>query len=148
MDYRVRRITKLVREYDPALKAKRDSNGTIHIFRSRPRMSHFEFNGQPYAHVQIVDDCILSLTDNWTVSGRGVERGLDPLMRKLTELDGWRDDTGYDKFAERRERQRLDQERMHRNNMKAAALDARRDFAKATNDITVRQDNLYQKQGF
>lgn len=148
MDSRTRTVNRLVKSYDEALMARRDGKGVIHVYRKKPRAACFEHNGIQYVHVFNVDDYIFSLTDTWKHEGRPVERGLEPIWQKISELDSWRDDTGYDEFAKRRERAEADKKRMRRNEFRARAADARRDFAKATNDIVVRQEALDKNKNY
>lgn len=138
MDSRVRSIGRLVREYDSKLLARRDAKGVIHIYRKKQRADTFDYEGQSYVHTYNVDDYVISLTDTWIHDGRPVEWGLEPLWQKFCQMDSWRDDTGFAKFCESRERYERDRERQSRNTLRAQAADARRDFAKATNDLVVR----------
>lgn len=138
MDSRVRSVNRLVRDYDSKLLARRDAHGVIHIYRKSPRADSFKYDGVNYVHVFHVDEYIISLTNTWTHEGQPCEWGLEPIWRKFLQMDSWRDDQGFARFCESRERFKRDEERMQRNQIRALAADSRRDFAKATNDLVVR----------
>lgn len=148
MDARVRSVDRLVREYDSKLLARRDAHGVIHIYRKRPIADSFTFQGINYVHVQHVDDYVISLTDTWTHEGRPVEWGLEPIWRKFLQMDSWRDDTGFAKFCESRERYERDKHRMLKNELRAKAADMRPEFAKATNDLVIRHGTKNTNQVF
>lgn len=137
MDSRVRSINRLLQSYDGDLFSRRDGQGMIHVYRRKPVSDYFEWEGIKYVYVRCIEDYILSLSDTWYHDGRPVEWGLEPLLGKLQRMDSWRDDTGYERFARSRETYERDKIRMRRNEWRAAAADARRDFAKATNEIIV-----------
>ncbi len=81
------------------------------------------------------DQLVLPITDTWTESGKPVDWGIEPIYGKIQQLDGWRDDGDYERFVKQRERNKANKEREHKNEMRAAAYDCRREFARATNDI-------------
>ena len=138
MDARAQSVSRLVKEYDSKLLAKRDTHGVIHIYRKRPVSDHFTHEGITYVHVFHVDEYVVSLTDTWTHEGKPVEWGLEPIWQKFCQMDSWRDDSGFARFVESRERYHRDQHRMLKNDLRAKAADMRADFAKATNDFVVR----------
>lgn len=136
----------MLKAYDGDLLCKRDPNGVLHVMRIRPRIvGSFDYEGTTFHYSAPVEDYIISLTDNWGMDGKPVDWGLEPLLRKFRQMDSWRDDTGLDKFAKSRERFAEDKKRMDRNDLRAAAADCRRDFAKSTNDIVIRQQSLDKK---
>lgn len=138
MDFRVRRITQLVKGYDQDLFAMRDEHGVVHIYRKKPRiMGSFNWGGCEYAYSGIENQYIFSLTHNWKFAGRPVEWGIEPIYEYLTEIDSWRDDRGYDEFCKLREKREEWKKESQRHEFRARAADMRRDFAKATNDIVV-----------
>lgn len=95
---------------------------------------------------------ILALTDNWLAHGTPREWGLDPIMRKVSEMDSHRDSSMYDDFCKERDRKKESMMQSYRNDIKAAAYDLRKDFARATNDINTstleKIDNRRLKDGY
>lgn len=82
---------------------------------------------------------ILPLTDDWTLKGKPVEWGKEPLRAMLRSMDSWSDDSHYQKMVKRRDEMKADTERQRKNDYRAKALDLRKDFAKLTNDIVVQK---------
>jgi hypothetical protein len=138
MDGRVRSVNRILKAHDKDLFARRDGKGTIHIYRVKPRIESFMHNGVRYSYSVRGEDYVISLTDNWYYDGSPREWGLEPLQRKILQMDSWTNVGGFDRFAESRERHEKDQQRMRRNEVHARALDMRKDFARATNDYVVR----------
>lgn len=139
MESRLRYINEHLSNYDPALSAERDAQGVIRVFRKAPIMKYFEYKGMRFGALSDQKQHIISLTEDWTMTAKPVEWGIEPLMRKISALDAWRDDSGYENFVKRRQRAEADEARMKRNDIRALAADMRTDFAKATNDIVVRK---------
>ncbi len=138
MDSRVRRITELVKEYDADLFSMRDNFGVIHVYRKKPRiMGTFSWEGCEYAYSGVENQYLFSVTHNWKFGGTPVEWGIEPIYQYLTEIDSWRDDTGYDEFCKQRERQKEWKKETRKQDFRARAADMRSEFAKATNDIIV-----------
>lgn len=81
------------------------------------------------------DELVLPVTDNWVETGRPVDWGIEPLLTQIQKIDGWRDDTDYDRFCEDRESRKRNKDRAWRNDVRALAADARKDFARAVNDV-------------
>lgn len=148
MDARVRRINRLLKDYDSKLSAKRDAHGVIHVYRKRNIADTFRYEDKTYVHVHHVDEYVISLTDTWQHDGKSVDWGLEPIWRKFLQMDSWRDDTGYARFLESKARYERDKHRMLKNDLRAYAAEARKDFAKATQDLVVRHGTRNTNQVF
>lgn len=135
MDWKVLRLNKEVKAYDPDLFARRTPGGMIQICRLKNRWTAYEIDGAILQASSPDTQIILALTDNWVVTGKPVDRGLEPTMSRLREMDQWRDDSGYSQLVREREREEELKKRRIKNEMRARAYDVRRDFAKVTNDI-------------
>lgn len=135
MDARVKRITEELRHYDRDLYATRITSGMIQVYRNKRRWETYEFEGQTLRVSRPNPLFIFALTDTWTLKGRPVEWGLEPIASKIREMDNWRDDSQFAEMVNRREKKKADQERAFKNDIRARAMDVRSDFAQATNDI-------------
>lgn len=136
MDQRLSRITQEVRRYDRRLFGFRASNGMIQILREAEKLDASDAPDEVVVsnpHPQF----ILALTHDWTLQGKPVEWGLEPIMTKLRSMDSWLEDKILDKMRKRREQEAEDSKRVEKNNIRAMAADVRKDFAKATNEINV-----------
>lgn len=135
MDSRVKLLNKRVREYDRDLFLRRDGGGTIHLYRKKPIVFWYKWEGERLGAVVVKEQYIMSLTDNWYHEGTPVDWGTEPLLRRIREIDGWGQGDEYQEFCKRRESKERDHVRMRRNEWRALAADSRREFAKATNEF-------------
>ena len=135
--YRIQQIDRLLKRngYFDLFAVRTDENSAIQLRRKIRIPIKFEYDGKSVVFFKDSDQHIISLTDNWQLGGQPVEWGLEPLIHKVSEIDSWRDDSFYEKLVEKREQQKRNTERSNRNEFKANAADARKDFAKVTNDI-------------
>lgn len=135
-DARCARLTKFVRKYDRKLYVLKTDTGMYQLWREGTRADISDYSLLPGNYVLRPNpEFVFALTHNWSLNGRPVEWGLEPLREKLLDSDGWRDDTSYDKMAKKRERRDEDNKRIQRNELRARASDLRKDFAKATNEF-------------
>lgn len=152
MDVYVSRVTREVKSYSRDLYADRSPNGAVQIYRNKTRWESFEFNGATIHVSRNQPQLILNLTHDWSARGKPVEWGLEPIASRIREIDNHRDDTIYDRMI--KENARLDEIKQQSkfNEMKAAAADCRREFAKATNDINTssleKVDGRRKKDGY
>lgn len=122
MDWRVREITKAVRDYDRELYAQNTRDNRIDIYRrNRDGMHppHFLF----------------SLTDTWQPTGRPVDYGVEVVLNRLRAGDLWRDDTYVERWIVEHEKKKESKSRDFSNSVEAFMYDFRRQFARATNGI-------------
>lgn len=131
MDYRASRLQKELRSYDPQLFVVKASNGMLQVWRKPDslNLANLYADERPKSA-----QLILPITDDWTLKGRPVEWGIDPILRKISSMDAWRDDSGYDKFVKRREQAEQERVRVRSNENRARANDLRKDIARVTND--------------
>jgi len=157
---RLRRLNQVVKQFDKALYVVQASNGMYQVWRDDWDYVSYQYlidqdfqkgagaqaNGNVKATEKNCDDymrvrsphLILCLTDNWSLTGNIVEWGILPLMKKLSESDGHRDDS----IIGKNQNEILEAENQKINNLKnthqAMAEDIRRPIAKATNDLLLR----------
>lgn len=135
MDQKLRQVTRLLKQYDSDLIAKRYLDGTLAILRKRRGYDFYRFSDCVLWSSFDWEDLVLPITDNWIETGRPVDWGIEPILWQMQKIDGWRDDSDYDRFYQDRERRKANRARARRNEMRALAADCRREFARATNDI-------------
>lgn len=135
-DWRVQRITQEVKKYDRRLYAVRASNGMIQIHRKADRIEASDFNMTMPELSSLNPQFILALTDTWKLSGKPVEWGLEPIMRMIRNMDSWNQPDMLDELHRRQEADKERKQRRFRNDIRAMAADMRKDFARATNDLS------------
>lgn len=127
---RAERLTQAVMTYDKALYVIQTSSGCYQVWRKEfPK----DWDGLTFS-ARSEKQFILALTNDWTLTGTPVEWGIDPLLNKLKEMDAWRDDSYYGQMVKERETNEANKHRRFKNNVRAMALDIRKDVAKVSND--------------
>lgn len=134
MDARVRVITKTIKELDRNLYAQRDGD-KINIYRENTRLGLYEYNGLAFAYSYPNPQYIMSLTDNWNIRGTPVEWGLEPICRRLREIDGWNRKDLEAALIKNHEQAQEGRDRDRRNATEAKLYEVRDHFKKATSDI-------------
>jgi|GEM_PF-4123806 len=135
MRRRLERINAEVKKHDVRLFAVRSPAGVIEIHRKVDTRSASDlWSGSPSSHV--LSQFILALTPDWKQGGESVDWGLEPLMTEIRGRDSWRGNDLFQQMIEVRERIEQDRKRQERNEIRARAADVRKDFARATNNIS------------
>ena len=130
MDTRVRQVTRALQGYNRSMFASRRHDGIIGVYRKAVDWKSFEFDGALYHYSKPSRRLLFVLTDNWTLSGKPVEWGIEPILALAREGDAERDDTEGEKRRQDREKKAELRDRAETNNLKAMAYDMRRDVAK------------------
>ncbi len=134
---RLGRINREIKLYDRQLYAVQSTTGLIQIMRNNRRWDVYILDGKSLIYGSDSPHLILNLSRDWGHGSDPADWGLEPLVERLRDMDQWRDDSSYDKMVKQRELVDENKKRALKNDMRARALDLRRDFAKATNDINV-----------
>lgn len=145
-DSRTKLLTRHLRGYDRKLYAVRVSNGCIHVYRESTGFYPFEYDGISFLASYSSPNFILALTDDWTIRGRPVEWGVEPLMRRIQEIDCWRDDRIGEKLLQSYSKSEETKQKDLRNKNEAFFADQRSEFKKAFKDINV--SHMDMKKGF
>lgn len=132
---RIDRVRQTVNMHDSQLTAKLD-NGIIGVYRKAHTCERYKLEGgltlvvtKPFHHF------IFALTDNWNVTGKPVEWGLDPIVNRLKAIDTWNREDMIDEMIESYEEEKKSNERNLKNNVESFLREFRRPFAKAFNDV-------------
>lgn len=133
MGWRLHRYNQELKAHDPLLVAVEVPAG-IQVWRKAPNWQASEFGSDLTGKSQPMQ-FITALTDNWKEDGTPVDRGIEPLIYRIRQMDTWQSGSKLKEMRERREREDQDRKRMRRNENRAIAADCRKEFAAATNDI-------------
>lgn len=151
MDPRLSRLDKELKNHDSKLFAIRLASGMIHVRRKASNVGDSDFdiesgNSGPPSYF------VCALSDNWSQLGNPVDWGIEPVLDRIKTMDLWASHHSLKDMRERREREQRDKERQNKNEIRAKALDLRKDFAKAVNDINTssleKLDNRRSKDGY
>lgn len=134
-DGRTKKLTQELKRHDRDLYVVRQPSGMHQVYRRSVRWETHEFEGQMLRVSRPNPQFVLPLTHDWSLQGKPVEWGIEPLLAEIKARDNWRDDSAFEEMKKRRDREASNRERENRNEFRARAADMRRDFARATNDI-------------
>ncbi len=134
MGWKVNRLNQKLRQYDRNLIAKESDNGMIQVWRLADKWSSADLCSDDFGSSRPMQ-FIFALTDNWTVTGKPVDLGIEPVMDRVREMDLWSKVSFLDEMRKNRDRVKAIKEQTKRNEIQAMAYDMRKDFAKATNEI-------------
>ncbi len=131
---RARRITEELFQYDPMLFARKE-DGMIKIFRRSKRIEWSEVDGNSVGFVKEDPHFVCALTHNWSVTGKPVDWGLEPISKKIKENDLWKRDRLADELIASYEKQAESRDRHTKNETEAFLSEFRPQFARAFNDV-------------
>ena len=134
-DSRTRILTEHLKKIDSKLYATRCSDGRIDVYRKAKRFIPFEYEDKKFLYSVDQPNFILALTDNWSVRGKPVEWGIDPLIHRMQEIDAWNKGLTAEDFIKDYEKADESRARARMNSHEAFLKDARPAFKKAFNDI-------------
>jgi hypothetical protein len=133
----IQRLNQELRFYDRELHAK-DDGDRVNVYRYRKAYDKHEIHGGAVVFVlKKQSEYVMSLTDNWALSGRPVLRGIEQVMSRIREIDSHNRSDWFEEF--KREREIIDQsiERKQKSDCEAIASETRTEFKKAFNDYNV-----------
>ena len=88
MDQRIRSLNIALKGHDRDLFAKRESHA-INIYRIGRRWECHDFGEFRLHYSKPNPQFIVALTDDWRVTGRPVEWGIEPLLDRIKSIDGF-----------------------------------------------------------
>lgn len=131
-------ITSWVKRYDSKLFCKHNGFGfdaPLALFRKGKKAEVFYYQGQTIVWVKDVDHLVFCLTDNWSIKGKPVDWGLEPIRARLVAMDLWNRHTFMDELEAQDEKDKASSQRAFKNTTESFLKDFRRQFARATNDV-------------
>jgi hypothetical protein len=137
-------ITEFIKRHDPLLYVDR-REGKLCALRRGKRIESYDVDGVGIDFVRPAPHFVFALTENWSMDSRPVDWGLEPILQRLKDIDLWNRDLVseqeklYDKNKASRDRA-LD------NHIESYLKDHRRDFARATNDVSTANMNKIDKR--
>lgn len=131
---RARQVTEFIRQIDDKLFCDKNAEGKLCVYRKDNAVDSYEYEGCTISHVRPAPYLVFALTDDWTVNGRPVDRGLLPIYFRLRQIDLWNRDLAKESI-ESIERAKESNDRAVDNHLEGFLKDNRRRFARLTNDI-------------
>ncbi len=125
---RAKQLSRYLSEYDSKLYAKA-RYGRVDVLRIGERMVSYDLGEWTLTAPVREDHFVMALTHDWSVTGRPVDWGIEPLMARLQFSDLWRHDVASD-VIRAKERQEASTDRELSNQTEAFWKDNRRAWAK------------------
>ncbi len=128
--------TRVLKRHDKDLFAKRNQDGVMCVFRKNKRFEPVVVS-QGFKLLNLVEGIqfIFSLTENWTLSTKPRQWGIDRVLERIREIDGWENERFFEEMDEHNERVDQSKRREFRNEAEAFFADNRREFAKGVDEI-------------
>lgn len=131
---RARQVTEYIKQYDHKLFCAKGAEGKLCVYRKDYEVDWYEYEGHALGHVRSAPYLVFALTDDWTIHGTPVDRGLLPIYFRLQQIDLWNRDLAKESI-ESVEEDKRSKERAVDNHIESFLKENRREFARRTNDI-------------
>lgn len=128
-------LNREIKKVDRDLVAKKTDTGKIDIFYKETLWESYSYKECKLVYSRPILKWAASLTHNWTYEGQPVDWGIDFVVNRLNEIRREQFEMWFDDMVKKRESDKRSKEQSRRNEFRALAADARREFAQATNDI-------------
>ncbi len=135
---RAKQLNRYIQEYDAKLYAKA-RYGRIDILRKSETFEAYDMDGWTLLAPRPNDYLVMSLTSTWSIEGKPVDWGIEPVLRELKHRDLWKHDV-VSEIIGAKERQAKSVDRDLDNQTEAFWKDNRRAWAK--NFDTVNRSTL------
>lgn len=134
-DARAGAYTQHLKAHDRELFCRRPTlHGPYQVFRKGTRWETHPVSGGVLRYSRPVNHYVLALTHDWSLNGRPIEWGIEPLLARVKEIDGHNRDVGQD-VLDQQTRVKESKERAFRSESEAFLKDFRREYARATDHI-------------
>ena len=131
---RAQRITNALKAHDYKLYCDKNKEGTLCVYRKSLKFDAYQIDDKVVIDVRPSPHFIFALTDNWKTNGVPQDWGIEPIMTRIREIDGWNRDVAGELIKQYEKDERA-ADREVDNNIEAFVKDYRRTFAKATDHI-------------
>lgn len=123
--------TKALKRYDKDLFARRNQDGVLCVFRKQKRFEPVVVS-DTFKFLNLIEGIqyIFSLTENWTLSTKPRQWGIDRVLERIREIDGWENERMFDEIDRKNEAVDKSKERSFRNETEAFFADHRSEFVK------------------
>lgn len=145
-DSRVNLLTKHLREYDKDLYAIRESSkGMIQVYRKATRPYYFEYEGVNFVALMSNPQYILALTDNWSLTGKPADWGVDQLLLRIRSIDSFNAGKKAEDLIKSYEASQARKDKQRQDDNEAWLRDNRNVFKNAFNEINTSNLNVKEK---
>lgn len=132
--WRERRIEQTIKRHDPKLFLNKNYKGELQIMRESYHYVPHDIGGITIQVSTALPHYIMSLTEDWSSRTAPVDWGLDPILRRLQEIDGWRDDP-FERLKKENEKVDEKKAKAFGSLSEDVAKEWRKEFKKHTSDL-------------
>ncbi len=129
------RIEQTIKMHDPMLFLNKNYKGELQIMRKSFRMVPYDIDGKGVSVATSTPHYIMSLTEDWTGKTRPVDWGLEPIIRRLKEIDDWGGESSFDRMLRDNSKKDELKEKAFASLTEDVAKEWRKDFKKHTSDL-------------
>lgn len=133
--WREQRIEQTIQKHDRMLFLQKNFRGELQVMRRSTHGVHYDINGTCLINYEPRPHYIMSLTKDWTGKTEPVDWGLEPIMRRLQEIDGWNHDIAARVFDHNDRVKKQKDQSLKNKTEDFVREELRPRFAKATEDI-------------
>jgi len=133
--WRETRIEQTIQAHDHLLFLNKNYKGELQIMRRSFSMVPHDFDGVTVYVRTPTPHYIMSLTEDWTGRTRSVDWGLEPIIRRLKEIDDWGGESAFDRMLKENERRDALKKKSFASLTEDVAREWRKDFKRHTEDI-------------
>lgn len=146
---RAERISEVIKSHDYKLFCKGNREGKLCVFREGTRTETYDVEGKTVHFVRSAPHFIFALTHNWLHDGESVDWGIEPILKRLRDMDLWHKDV-LTEITDHNEKVTKSNVRAKENEIEAFLYEWRDHFKKHTNDINVAgmKENKKRKEEF
>lgn len=128
--------TRALKRYDKDLFAKHNQDGVMCVFRKAKRFEPVVVS-ESFKFYNLVDGIqfVFSLTENWTLSTKPRQWGIDRVLERIREIDGWENARMFDEMDKANDQVDESSRRALRNETEAFFADNRKEFIKGIDEI-------------
>lgn len=134
MDTRVESINRALKNHDSDLFCKKESHG-VNVYRRNTAWEEFWLDGSRFLYSRPSPQFILCLTDTWTVKGKPVEWGIEPIINRIKSIDSASSFNEVNNLVANLEKAEETKEKDRKNKFESMAYEMRGVYKKAFSDI-------------
>src|SRR5574343_277636 len=139
MDTKVKQLNKALKAHDRELFSRRESNGTINIYRRGVACQSCDLEGSRLLYSVPSPHFIFSLTEDFTVRGKPVDCGIEVVLSRLKAHDLWNREDLAEELIKSYEKEKESKERDRKNNVESFFYDFHSKFKKTFSDVNTSQ---------
>lgn len=129
------RIEQTIKMHDPLLFLNKNYKGELQVMRESFKMVPHDIDGKTVLVKMPNHHYIMSLTEDWTGKTRPVDWGLEPIIKRIKEIDDWGSESSFERLLKENAKRDEIKSKRFASLTEDAVKEWRKDFKKHTSDI-------------